>query len=59
LKFETALAGKPEIGTNIKFDAVADAYAPAPFMLTMSTEKDKVQDLKLSPCAAALVRKKK
>lgn len=57
LKFDTALAGKPEVGTKIKFVAVADAYAPAPFMLTMTAEKDKVQDLKLSPCAAA--RKKK
>ena len=60
LKFETPLSGKPEIGSNIKFIAVADAFAPAPFMLTMTAEKEKVQDLKLSPCAAATpVRKKK
>ena len=57
LKFETALAGKPEIGSNIKFMAVADAYTAAPFMLTMTAEKDKVQDLKLSPCAAAATKK--
>ena len=60
LKFETALAGKPEIGTNIKFQAVADAYAAAPFTITMTAEKDKVQDLKLSPCTApAVVHRKK
>jgi hypothetical protein len=57
LKFETALAGKPEIGSNIKFVAVADAYTPTPFLLTMTAEKDKVQDLKLSPCAAAVTKK--
>ncbi len=59
LKFETALAGKPEIGTNIKFQAVADTYAPAPFLLTMTTEKDKVQDLKLSACAPPALHSKK
>jgi hypothetical protein len=60
LKFETALSGKPEIGSNIKFVAVADSFAPTPFLLTMTGEKEKVQDLKLSPCAAATpVRKKK
>lgn len=60
LKFETPLTGKPEIGSNIKFIAVADSYTPAPFMITMTAEKDKVQDLKLSPCtAAATVHKKK
>ena len=60
VKFETPLKGKPEIGSNIKFVGVADAFAPAPFLLTMTAEKEKVQDLKLSPCAVATpVRKKK
>ncbi len=59
LKFEAALAGKPEIGSNIKFVAVADTFTPAPFLVTMTAEKEKVQDLKLSPCAVAPVRKKK
>jgi hypothetical protein len=60
VKFETPLKGKPEIGSNIKFVAVADSFAPAPFLLTMTAEKEKVQDLKLSPCTvAAPVRKKK
>jgi hypothetical protein len=59
LKFETPLSGKPEIGSNIKFIAVADAFAPAPFLVTMTAEKEKVQDLKLSPCAAATPMRKK
>jgi hypothetical protein len=60
LKFATALTGKPEVGATIKFLAVAEAFTPAPFMLTMTVEKDKVEDLKLTPCAvAAPVHKKK
>jgi hypothetical protein len=59
LKFETPLSGKPEIGSNIKFVAVADAFAPAPFLLTMTAEKEKVQDLKLSPCTVAAPPRKK
>lgn len=57
LKFATALTGKPETGSTIKFAAVADAFAPTPFMLTMTAEKEKIDDLKLTPCAAAPVRK--
>ncbi len=57
LKFATALTGKPEAGSTIKFVAVADAFAPTPFMLTMTVEKEKVDDLKVTPCAAAPVRK--
>jgi len=53
LKFETALTGKPEIGAQIKFAGVGEAFTPNPFMLTLTVEKDKVQDLKLTPCAAA------
>jgi Outer membrane lipoprotein len=59
VKFETPLKGKPEIGSNIKFVAVADAFAPAPFLLTMTAEKEKVQDLKLSPCTVARPASKK
>lgn len=57
IKFETALSGKPEVGSQIKFVGVGDAFTPTPFMLTLTAEKDKVQDLKLTPCAAAPVRK--
>lgn len=57
LKFETALSGKPEIGSTIKFVGVGDTFAPTPFMLTLTAEKEKVQDLKMTPCAAAPARK--
>jgi hypothetical protein len=57
LKFETALSGKPEVGSQIKFVAVGDTFTASPFMLTLTAEKDKVQDLKLTPCAAATTRK--
>ena len=53
IKFETELSGKPEVGSQIKFVGVGEAFAPNPFMLTLTAEKDKVQDLKLTPCAAA------
>jgi hypothetical protein len=53
LKFETALTGKPEIGSTIKFTAVGDSFVASPFMLTLTAEKDKVQDLKLTPCSVA------
>jgi tetratricopeptide (TPR) repeat protein len=59
LKFETAISGKPEIGSNIKFEAVADSWTPTPFMLTMTADKDKVHDLQTSPCTPAVVHKKK
>lgn len=57
LKLETPLTGKPEIGQNVKFEAVADSFTGAPFMLTMTVDKDKLHDLKTSPCAAAPARK--
>jgi hypothetical protein len=57
LKFETALSGKPEVGSQIKFVGVGDAFSPNPFMLTLTAEKDKVQDLTLTPCAAPAGKK--
>jgi Rieske Fe-S protein len=59
IKLETALTGKPEVGSTIKFVGVGDSFAASPFMLTLTAEKDKIQDLKVTPCAVAPVRKKK
>jgi hypothetical protein len=59
IKFETALTGKPEIGSTIKFVGVGDSFTASPFMLTLTAEKDKVQDLKLTPCTVAPAKKKK
>jgi len=58
LKFATALTGKPEVGGEITFnEGVSKTFTAAPFMLTMDVEKDKVQGLTMTPCAAAPVRK--
>lgn len=59
IKFETALSGKPEVGSQIKFVGVGDGFTASPFMLTLSAEKDKVQDLKLTPCTVPVTKKKK
>ncbi len=58
IKFATALTGKPEVGSQIKFVGVGDAFTASPFMLTLTAEKDKVQDLKMTPCAVAPSGKK-
>jgi hypothetical protein len=42
LKFETALPGKMDVGTEIEFSGTAKAYTKDPFMLTLETEKDQI-----------------
>jgi len=64
LKLDTALTGKPEAGTEIQWEGVPSAFSKDPFLLTMDTEKAKIENLKVTPCAAApakksVVRKKK
>ncbi|HKX00033.1 MAG TPA: hypothetical protein VJN43_19985 [Bryobacteraceae bacterium] len=63
LKLDAALSGKPETGAQIQWEGVPSAFTKEPFMLTMDTEKAKVEGLKVSPCAAparrAPARKKK
>lgn len=59
LKLETALTGKPEIGSNLKFVGVGDAFAASPFMLTLTVDKDKIQDLQMTPCTVPVTKKKK
>jgi hypothetical protein len=53
LKLGSALAGKPQTGTEIQFDGAPSAFAKDPFMLTMETEKERVEGLRLDPCQAA------
>jgi hypothetical protein len=55
LKLDSALTGKPEPG-EILFKGVPTAFKPDPFMLTMDTEKAKIEGLKTSACAAAAPR---
>jgi hypothetical protein len=58
LKLDAALTGKPEPGTEIQFEAVPAAFTKDPaFMLTMETEKAKIEGLKMTPCAGAVQKK--
>lgn len=52
LKLEKALAGKPEAGSELRWEGVPTAFAPDPFLLTMDAETAKVQGLKLAACTA-------
>ena len=55
LKFETALPGKADPGTDIKFEGVASAFSKQPFMITFDTEKEKIEGW---PAAAAAPARK-
>jgi hypothetical protein len=59
IKFETALSGKPEVGSQIKFVGVGDSFTASPFMLTLTAEKDKIQGLQMTPCTVPVTKKKK
>jgi hypothetical protein len=53
LKLDRALAGQPETGSELRFDAVPSAFTREPFLLTMLTSPERIQGLKSSPCAPA------
>jgi hypothetical protein len=57
LKLDAAVTGKPEPGTEIQWEGVPSAFTKEPFMLTMDTEKAKIEGLKASACAAPVVRR--
>jgi hypothetical protein len=58
LKLDAALTGKPETGTEIQWEGVPAVFAKDPaFMLTMETEKAKIEGLKVTPCAGAAPKK--
>ena len=52
LKLDAPLTGKPEAG-EIQWEGVPSAFSQSPFMLTMDTEKAKIEGLKSTACAAA------
>ena len=54
LKLDAPLTGKPTPGTEIQWDqGVPSAFVKEPaFMLTMDTEKAKIEGLKVTPCGA-------
>ena len=51
LKLEAALTGKPQAGSQIQFDGAPSAFSKDRFMLTLDTDKSKIDDLKMDPCA--------
>ncbi len=52
LKLDAALTGKPEAGNVIQWNGVPSAFTSSPFLLTMDTEKTKIDGLKVTPCTA-------
>jgi tetratricopeptide (TPR) repeat protein len=42
LKFETPLAGKVDVGTELSFEGVPESYTTSPFMVVFAVEKDKL-----------------
>ena len=57
LKLDAALTGKPALNTDVRWEGVPSAFSKDPFMLTMDTEKAKVEGLMMSACAAAPARR--
>ena len=52
LKLDAPLTGKPETGVEIQWEGIPSAFTQSPnFMLTMATEKAKIDGLKTSACA--------
>lgn len=51
LKLDAPLTGKPETGGEIQFNGEPVAFSKDPLMLTMSTSKDKIDGLTVTPCA--------
>ncbi len=57
LKLEKPLSGKPDLDTEFRWEGVPVAFTAKPFLLTMTTEPDKIEGLKTSPCTPAPVKK--
>jgi len=57
LKLDGALAGKPELQAEFQWEGVPSAFSARPFLLTMETERSKIEGLKIGPCATP-VRKR-
>ncbi|MBZ5577002.1 MAG: hypothetical protein LAP40_10630 [Acidobacteriia bacterium] len=52
LKLDMPLTGKPDLNAEFHWEGVPSAFTKDPFMLTMDTEKAKVEGLNLTPCTA-------
>ena len=51
LKLDAPLAGKPELEMEFQWEGVPSAFTRSPFLLTMETERSKIEGLKTTPCA--------
>lgn len=51
LKLDAPLAGKPVAGEEFQWEGVPSAFSAHPFLLTVETERSKIEGLKISPCA--------
>ena len=57
LKMDAPLKGKLETGGELQFNGVPTAFSKDPFMLTLDSEKDKIDGLTLTPCTPTPARK--
>jgi len=53
LKLDAPLTGKVEIETEFQWEGVPSAFTPSLFLLTMDTERAKLEGLKITPCSAS------
>ena len=54
---DTAWGGKPDLNTEFHWEGVPSGFSKDPFMLTMDTEKAKVEGLTTTACTAAAPRR--
>ncbi len=61
LKLDMALPGKMDVGSELEFWGIMDSYTKAPYMLTLTSEKDYIEGWKpvAAPPAKKVVPKKK
>jgi hypothetical protein len=58
LKFDAALPGKVDAGTELTFEGIPESYTASPFMVVFNVEKDKLHGWTGKNAPAAPVRHK-
>ena len=53
LKLDAPLAGTPQLEAEFQWEGVPSAFSARPFLLTMETERSKIEGLKVTACAPA------
>ena len=51
------LTGKPDPNSEFQWEGVPSAFTKEPFLLTMDTDKSKIEGLKVTPCGPAPVHR--